>query len=105
MRAVLLVLLVLLTGCSAPSKPQVPTVTRETQPRPVVSRLGDCEDMEGQTPCVTWDEGEWRVVKSYDPYSFEALPQCSAEDYPAIMPCVWKKKSAVDGKWLVYREE
>lgn len=111
MRSFLLVLVLLLSGCGVTdSKPQ-PTATvwnppnRETQPQPIVSRYGDCEDMEGSTPCVTYDEGQWRLVSSYDPYSFTALVQCSAEDYPKIMPCVWKHKSTVDGMWLVYTEE
>jgi len=32
----------------------------------------DCEDT-GKTPCVTFDDGHWRKVTSYDPYKSKVV--------------------------------
>lgn len=39
--------------------------------------LWNCEDRD-VTSCYTFDEGQWRVVKSYDPYSYTAVKLCKA---------------------------
>lgn len=109
----LLLLLVVLGACKPPTaqpletpstSPHVTQESRETQPQPVSARFFDCEDRQ-RIPCITFDEGEWRVVDSYSPYRFIPLPQCDAEDYPTVTPCVWKRPDA-NGKWIVvyYRE-
>lgn len=68
---------------------------------PVETRYVDCEDVDMPVkPCVTFDEDEWRVVTRYEPYTFIRINQCSHEDYPNNMPCVWKKQDQ-QGKWIV----
>jgi len=52
--------LVLLTGACKVEDP--------SEPAPVVKTYPDCENVEF-TPCVTFDEGEWRVVTDYNPYT------------------------------------
>lgn len=71
---------------------------RETQPQPVDTRFPDCGDSDA--PCVTYDEGEMRLVGSYQPYAYTALPHCDAEDYPTNMPCVLKHQDR-RARWIV----
>jgi hypothetical protein len=41
--------------------------------------IPDCEDLEGpegvtyENPCYTFDEDEWRLITSYEPYTYELL--------------------------------
>jgi hypothetical protein len=35
----------------------------------------DCEDVQ-RTPCVTIDEGTWRLVRDYTPYKATKLKEC-----------------------------
>jgi hypothetical protein len=79
---VLALALPLLTGCdeTQPSgdQPIVVVETGEADKKVEIVKdffvwdsykvLPDCEDSL-DTPCVTFDEGEWRKVYSYDPYA------------------------------------
>lgn len=40
------------------------------------SKLVDCEDMDVQ-PCFTYDEGKWKVVYSYKPYTAKNVKVCN----------------------------
>jgi hypothetical protein len=51
----------------------------------------DCEDVE-TVPCVTVDEGEWRMVTSYRPYRKLSLRVCKSV-VPKNAPCVFTKKN------------
>lgn len=64
-----------------------------------VRLMVDCEDTETITvPCVTFDEGQWRMVKSYSPYKYKKLGKCKAFHRKA--PCVYTKKLK-SGKYRV----
>lgn len=52
---------------------------------------GDCEDIE-TVPCVTVDEGEWRMVTSYRPYRKLSLGVCKSI-VPKNAPCVFTRKN------------
>lgn len=100
-------LVVGLTGCTPPKaqpvakptpSPSSPTQGRETQPQPVDTRFHDCGD--GDAPCVTFDEGEMRLVGSYQPYAYTTLNRCDVEDYPTNMPCVLKNQDR-SAQWIV----
>lgn len=41
--------------------------------------LVNCED-KPVTPCITWDESEWRLVTDYKPYTYITLFRCPTED-------------------------
>lgn len=32
------------------------------------------------TPCITWDESEWRLVTDYKPYTYITMVRCPTED-------------------------
>jgi hypothetical protein len=92
--------IVLLGGCSATTDRTAETVhpvPATTAGDPEMTSIHDCEDLEASTPvtasepCMTYDEGEWRVVRSYAPYTAEAVAECGAEDGGPILPCVWTK--------------
>lgn len=52
--------------------------------------LADCEDT-STAPCFTYDEGSWRVVHSYNPYSFTDVPLCQTrENRRTQLPCLSK---------------
>lgn len=54
------------------------------RPAPVkVSSLVDCEDQNVQ-PCITFDDGKWRLVLSYQPYTARVVKKCAS---PAVTPC------------------
>lgn len=97
-----------LLGCGPKDGPHgtyVPTTPTQSLPQreqvtQTVRYLPDCED-EQTTPCVTYDEGEWREVTGYKPYHFGTLSVCDVEDYPTNTPCVWRKRYA-NGTWMVY---
>jgi hypothetical protein len=43
-----------------------------------VITVPDCEDTDGPVvPCVTYDEGQWRVVSSYAPYAYRPATLCA----------------------------
>lgn len=48
-------------------------------------RLYNCEDRD-VVPCYTYDEGEWRVVRSYAPYRYGKVKLCKPKriDYPCL---------------------
>lgn len=55
-----------------------------------VKSYADCEDTL-KTPCVTFDEGEWRKVTSYKPYRAKSLRKCrtirlSVKSKPCVIP-------------------
>lgn len=48
------------------------------------SSVADCEEVDLQ-PCVTFDENEWRMVLSYDPYAYRRIDACRpVEHYPCL---------------------
>lgn len=81
-----------------------------------IARLPDCEDMDVLVfPCVTKDEGTWRIVKSEYPYRYTRTRLCVTEDeigsrIVSRLPCVWDTWSAGDGvpsgsinrRWMVF---
>lgn len=92
------------THSGTPSKPFTPPpapafTAQDTDP--VETRFFDCGDGDGNAPCVTWDENEWRLVVDYTPYSYVRLYQCTAEDGGKKLPCVWKDFDN-QGKWIVF---
>lgn len=38
----------------------------------IIFKFGDCGDIE-TVPCETWDEGERRLITSYNPYTYRVL--------------------------------
>jgi hypothetical protein len=75
--------------------------------RPVtvlVDRYPDCEDSDTLPvdPCVTIDDGTWRLVTSYQPYAYTLLTVCVTADeigsrVVGPLPCVWDTRAAGDG--------
>lgn len=61
---------------------------------PNMSRLTDCEDFDIQ-PCWTLDEGQYRIVYSYDPYRSKRVVLCKAEDGGPKLPCLSKRNNKV----------
>lgn len=48
--------------------------------------LWNCEDKD-VTPCYTYDEGAWKVVKSYTPYKASKVKLCKTfRSVPCLMP-------------------
>ncbi|OKI54528.1 hypothetical protein [Micromonospora sp. CB01531] len=92
-----LAMLVTLSACQ-PANSNSTTETSASEPTTVATlaaTLPDCEDVEGVTPCYTFDEGEWRVVESYSPYRAITLPECATEDSDN---CYWDAASQGNGK-------
>lgn len=52
--------------------------------------LGDCED-DNPPVCFMKDEGQWRVVTSFDPYRFRAVSLCNARR--SNLPCLTKGRT------------
>lgn len=81
-----------------------------------IVRLPDCEDVDVPTfPCVTKDEGTWRIVTSENPYRYIPTRLCMTEDeigsrIVSRLPCVWDTWSAGDSvpagsvnrRWMVF---
>lgn len=67
-----------LTGCQGHDTgttklPKPTTSTHTTITHKLV--INNCEDSP-KTPCITWDEEQWRLVTSYDPYTMRVLVAC-----------------------------
>lgn len=81
----------LITGFIDPPAHNNGTVTVSTVAVPVRESQGigtgarnrntlvNCED-NPITPCITWDESEWRLVTDYKPYTYITLFRCPTED-------------------------
>jgi hypothetical protein len=41
-----------------------------------MTKVADCEDT-GKPVCYTYDEGEWRIVTSYNPYKAKSVKLCT----------------------------
>lgn len=104
--------IVLLSGCSVgtgrTAEPVHPSAagSREATGDPEMRSIRDCEDLreaDGVTrsnPCMTYDEGAWRLVSSYAPYTAEKVVPCKAEDGGPILPCVWtQRRNARTNGW------
>lgn len=65
-----------------------------------LSVMADCEDANIQ-PCITYDEGQWRRVDSYRPYTAHRVRTCKAASGAGTLPCVWPHRRA-DGGFSYY---
>lgn len=80
-----------------------PSQHRHTTHHRHVLRVPDCEDTDGPvTPCVTVDDGRWRLVTSYAPYRYRTLHVCVTKDeigsrIVGPVPCVWDTWRKGDG--------
>lgn len=79
-------------GAKAPAK------VSQSAPKAVTtihqSKMVGCEDRDVQ-PCWTYDEGSYRIVYSYEPYSAKAVKLCKQEDGSgSTLPCIWKDNNA-----------
>jgi hypothetical protein len=61
-----------------------------------VTKLYDCEDVT-VNHCVTYDEGQWREVISYNPYHYKALSTCGHGKFPCVVP------HKISGKFWVFK--
>lgn len=55
------------------------------------SVLTNCEETEN-TPCVTYDEGQWRKVTSYNPYRYQRISKCKSAKGGPKYPCAFPIK-------------
>ena len=92
-----------LTGCQMPGNSTESTHQHITKPvvissTPSLEMINNC-DNSPETPCISWDEQEWRLVASYDPYTFQVLPICPTEDSDR---CVWGVTAATTGDGNIF---
>jgi hypothetical protein len=55
------------------------------------SILMNCEETE-RTPCVTYDDGIWRKVSSYNPYRYQKINKCKTAHGGPKYPCAYPVK-------------
>jgi hypothetical protein len=75
----------------APVAAVVPTTTGSVK----VSRMVDCEDQDVQ-PCITLDDGRWRLVYSYSPYTSTVIRKCGRDVGP---PCFRHRMDTYEYVW------
>lgn len=60
----------------------------------------DCEDTDDmKAVCVTFDEGEWRLMLSFKPYRYVKLNRCAVISTKKL-PCVVPHKMKSGKRWV-----